>query len=53
MNLRIGWLYGHAEVIGRAESDDEAQVFEVRVEPRHKAAFTQRFAGRFEASDAA
>ena len=49
----VGWLYGHAEVIGRAESDDEAQVFEVRVEPRHKAAFTQRFAGRFEASDAA
>src|SRR5690606_1318895 len=49
----VGWLYGHAEVIGRAESDDEAQVCEVRVEPRHKAAFTPRFAGRFEASDAA
>jgi GTP-binding protein HflX len=49
----VGWLYGHAEVIGREESDDEGQVFEVRVEPRHKAAFTQRFAGRFESSDAA
>ncbi|HEV7278093.1 MAG TPA: GTPase HflX [Devosiaceae bacterium] len=49
----VGWLYGHAEVIGRAESDDEGQVFEVRVEPRHKAAFAQRFAGRFESPDAA
>lgn len=49
----VGWLYGHAEVIAREESDDEGQVFEVRVEPRHKAAFTQRFAGRFESPDAA
>ena len=42
----VGWLYGHAEIIGRDDADDEGQVFEVRVEPRHKQAFTQRFGGR-------
>ncbi|MDP1730156.1 MAG: GTPase HflX [Devosia sp.] len=49
----VGWLYGHAEIIGREEADDEGQVFEVRVEPRHKAAFAQRFGGRIGGSDAA
>src|SRR5690606_8775097 len=42
----LGWLYGHAEIIGREEADDEAQVFEVRVQPRHNQAFAQRFADR-------
>jgi GTP-binding protein HflX len=42
----IGWLYGHAEIIGREEPDDEGQVFEVRVDPRHAAAFAERFAER-------
>lgn len=42
----VGWLYGHAEIIKREEPDDEGQVFEVRVEPRHRAAFTQRFGDR-------
>jgi GTP-binding protein HflX len=46
----VGWLYGHAEVIGRDEPDDEGQTYEVRVEPRHKAAFTERFTGRIEAA---
>ena len=49
----VGWLYGHAEIIGKEEPDDEAQVYEVRVEARHKNAFTSRFAGRIEGSDAA
>ena len=49
----VGWLYGHAEIIGRGEPDEAGQVYEVRVEPRHKAAFTERFAGRIEGSDAA
>src|SRR5690606_6558668 len=44
----VGWLYGHAEVIKREEPDEEGQVYEVRVEPRHKAAFTSRFGGRIE-----
>ncbi len=47
------WLYGHAEVISREEPDEDGQVYEVRVEPRHKTAFTERFAGRIEGSDAA
>ncbi|MEQ1900458.1 MAG: GTPase HflX [Devosia sp.] len=45
----VGWLYGHAEIINRQEPDEEGQTYEVRVEPRHAAAFTQRFAGRIEA----
>lgn len=49
----VGWLYGHAEIIAREEPDDAGQVYEVRVEPRHKNAFTARFAGRIEGSDAA
>ena len=49
----VGWLYGHAEIISRDEPDEEGQVYEVRVEQRHKAAFSQRFAGRIEGSDAA
>ncbi len=46
----VGWLYGHAEIIGKDEPDDEGQTYEVRVDPRNKAGFTQRFAGRIEAS---
>lgn len=49
----VGWLYGHAEVIGKDEPDENGQVYEVRVEARHKNAFTERFAGRIEGSDAA
>lgn len=47
----VGWLYGHAEIIAREEPTDEGQVYEVRVEPRHKAAFGQRFAGRIEGAE--
>jgi GTP-binding protein HflX len=42
----VGWLYGHAEIIGKDEPDDEGQVYEVRVEPRFKTAFTERFGDR-------
>ena len=42
----LGWLYGHAEIINREEADDEAQILEIRVEPRHNQAFAQRFADR-------
>jgi GTP-binding protein HflX len=44
----VGWLYGHAEIIGKDEPGDEGQTYEVRVDPRHRAAFQQRFAGRIE-----
>jgi GTP-binding protein HflX len=49
----VGWLYGHAEIIGKDEPDENGQVYEVRVEARHKNAFTERFAGRIEGSDGA
>ena len=49
----VGWLYGHVEIISRDEPNEDGQVYEVRVEQRHKAAFSQRFAGRIEGSDAA
>lgn len=49
----VGWLYGHAEIIGKDEPDENGQIYEVRVEARHKNAFTERFAGRIEGSDAA
>ncbi|HEY0919057.1 GTPase HflX [Devosia sp.] len=46
----VGWLYGHAEVVGKEDVDEQAQMFEVRVDPRHKAAFTRRFRGRITGS---
>ena len=42
----VGWLYGHAEIIGKGEPDEEGQDYEVRVDPRHMANFADRFAGR-------
>ena len=38
----------NAEIIAKDEPDDEGQSYEVRVDPRHKAAFSQRFSGRIE-----
>lgn len=46
----VNWLYGHAEIIGRDAPDDEGQTYEVRIDPRHRASFAQRFAGRIEAA---
>ncbi len=42
----IGWLHTHAEIISRDEPDENGSGFVVRVEPRHKAAFLERFNGR-------
>jgi len=42
----VGWLYGHAEIINTEEPDETGTTYEVRVDPRHKSAFTERFAGR-------
>ena len=41
------------QLVSRDEPDENGQVYEVRVEPRHKTAFASRFAGRIEGSDAA
>ena len=49
----IAWLYGHAEILGKAEPDDDGQVYEVRVDPRYASSFVQRFAGRIDGLDAA
>ncbi|RYE10281.1 MAG: GTPase HflX [Hyphomicrobiales bacterium] len=45
-----GWLYGHAEIIGKDEADDDGQTWQIRVDPRHRDALLQRFAGRIEAA---
>jgi GTP-binding protein HflX len=46
----VGWLYAHAEILSKEEPDETGQTYEVRVDPRHKAAFAQRFSGRIEAA---
>ena len=48
----IGWLHSHAEIISRDEPTEQGSGFVVRVEPRHKAAFLERFNGRIELSEA-
>lgn len=47
----IGWLHNHAEVISREEPTEKGLDFLVRVEPRHKTAFLERFNGRIAVSD--
>ncbi|MDR3470853.1 MAG: GTPase HflX [Devosia sp.] len=42
----VGWLYGHAEIVNTEEPDETGTTYEVRVDPRFKSAFTERFAGR-------
>ncbi|MDB5472844.1 MAG: hflX [Devosia sp.] len=44
----IGWLHSHAEIISREEPTETGSGFVVRVEPRHRAAFVERFNGRIE-----
>jgi GTPase len=46
----VGWLYEHAEIVGHDEPDEQGTTYEVRVEPRHLAAFNDRFAGRMHAA---
>ena len=42
----VGWLYGHAEIVATEPPDDTGTTYEVRIDPRFKAAFSERFAGR-------
>jgi GTP-binding protein HflX len=42
----VGWLYGHAEIIATEPPDETGTTYEVRVDPRFRAAFSERFAGR-------
>ncbi|MGV8830672.1 MAG: GTPase HflX [Devosia sp.] len=48
----IGWLHSHTEVIARDDPTEQGTGFTVRVEPRHKTAFLERFNGRIDSSDA-
>ncbi|MHA6692281.1 GTPase HflX [Devosia sp. A449] len=48
----IGWLHAHAEIISRDEPTEQGSGFVVRIDPRHKTAFLERFNGRIESSDA-
>ena len=42
----VGWLYGHAQIIGSDTPDETGTTYEVRVDPRFKSVFAERFAGR-------
>jgi GTPase len=48
----IGWLHTHAEIISRDEPTENGSGFVVRIEPRQKTAFLERFNGRIDSSDA-
>lgn len=47
----IGWLHSHSEVISRADPTEKGQDYVVRVDPRHRTAFLERFNGRIAVSD--
>ena len=42
----VGWLYAHAQIVSTEPPDDTGTTYEVRVDPRFRTAFTERFAGR-------
>ncbi|SDG77317.1 GTPase HflX [Pelagibacterium luteolum] len=50
-SVETGWLYANAEVIERGEPDDEGTRYVVRVLPRHRAEFSEKFAGRITGLD--
>lgn len=47
----IGWLHSHAEIVGRDEPTEHGSGYTVRVDPRHKTAFLERFNGRIEITE--
>ncbi|KRB01622.1 GTPase HflX [Devosia sp. Root685] len=47
----IGWLHSHVEVVSRDEPTEKGMDYVVRVDPRHKTAFLERFNGRIALSD--
>ena len=47
----IGWLHSHAEVIAREEPTEQGSDFVVRIDPRHRTEFLERFNGRISAAD--
>jgi GTP-binding protein HflX len=47
----IGWLHSNAEVVSRSEPTELGQDYVVRIDPRHRTAFLERFNGRIALSD--
>lgn len=47
----IGWLHSHAEILSRDVPTELGSDFVVRVDPKHRAAFLERFNGRIAVSD--
>jgi GTP-binding protein HflX len=47
----IGWLHSNAEVVSRDEPTESGQDYVVRIDPRHRTAFLERFNGRIALSD--
>jgi GTPase len=47
----IGWLHSNAEVISRDEPTEKGSDYVVRVDPRHKIEFLERFNGRIALTD--
>ncbi|HUH77845.1 MAG TPA: GTPase HflX, partial [Devosia sp.] len=47
----IGWLHANAEIISRDEPDELGSGFVVRIEPRYKTSFLERFHGRIDNPD--
>ncbi len=47
----IGWLHNHSEIIERDEPTEQGSGFVVRVEPRRRAEFLERFNGRIDNPD--
>lgn len=48
-----GWLYANTEVIRQEQPDDAGTQFVVRIQPRSRDEFLQRFAGRISGADTA
>ncbi len=47
----IGWLHANAEIISRDEPDELGSGFVVRIGPRYKSSFLERFHGRIDNPD--
>ena len=47
----IGWLHAHSEIVSRDEPTEIGSGFVVRIEPRHRTEFLERFNGRIESTD--
>lgn len=47
----IGWLHKNAEVLSREDPTEKGSDYLVRIDPRHRTAFLERFNGRISVAD--